>query len=157
MPAGGFEDTDPQALEVFIELHRKMTPGQRAAQIFELAAFMEGLQRSSVMSMYPHGDEREVFLRVAARRLDRDTMIRATGGIRTFISDITLSGISRNPWRSGSNEDSIRRGGVCCQRHEWNPANDQGYRHCHRSAVGTGSRVLRAVRRGVVRRPADGR
>lgn len=29
--------------------------------------------------MYPEADEREVFLRVAARRLDRESMIKAYG------------------------------------------------------------------------------
>ena len=79
MPARWYEDTTPKALEVFIELHRRMTPGQRVAQVFEMAGFMEGLQRSSVRSMYPGADEREVFLRVAARRLDRETMIKVYG------------------------------------------------------------------------------
>jgi hypothetical protein len=79
MPVGFFEDTDPQALEVFIDVHRKMTPGERAAQIFELVAFMDGLQRSSVKSMYPNADEQEIFLRVVARRLDRNDMIRVYG------------------------------------------------------------------------------
>jgi len=80
MPAGWYEDTDPEALKVFIQLHRQMTPGQRVARIFELTAFQESLQRASVRSMYPHAGEREVFLRVAARRLDRDTMLRVYGG-----------------------------------------------------------------------------
>lgn len=80
MPARWYEDTSPEALEVFIELHRKMTPGQRVSHVFEMAEFMEGLQRSSVRSMYPEADEREVFLRVAARRLDRETMIKVYGG-----------------------------------------------------------------------------
>jgi len=53
-----------------------MTPGERAARIFEMAGFQEGLQRSSVRSMYPEATEREIFLRVAARRLDRATMIQ---------------------------------------------------------------------------------
>jgi len=79
MPAGWYEDTDPEALEVFLQLHRQMTPGQRVARVFELTAFQEGLQRASVRAMYPQADEREVFLRVAARRLDRETMIRAYG------------------------------------------------------------------------------
>ena len=79
MPAGWYEDTDPQALEVFLQLHRKMTPGQRVARVFELTAFQESLQRVSVRAMYPQADEREVFLRVAARRLDRDSMIQAYG------------------------------------------------------------------------------
>ena len=79
MPGRWYEDTTPQALEVFIELHRKMTPGERTARIFEMAEFQEGLQRWSVRSMYPEADEREVFLRVAARRLDRETMIKVYG------------------------------------------------------------------------------
>ena len=74
-----YGDTDPKALAVFIQLHRDMTPGERVAQVFELNAFQEGLQRASVRSMYPDADEREVFLRVAARRLDRETMIHVYG------------------------------------------------------------------------------
>ena len=79
MPARWYEDTTPEALEVFIELHRKMPPGEKVAQIFEMAEFSEGLQRWSVRSMYPDADEREVFLRVAARRLDREIMIKVYG------------------------------------------------------------------------------
>lgn len=79
MPAEWYEDTDPKALEVFLELYRRMTPGERVARIFEMVEFQEGLQRSSVRSMYPAADEREIFLRLAARRLDRDTMIRVYG------------------------------------------------------------------------------
>ena len=79
MPADWYEDTDPEALRVFIELHRRMTPGERVARVFELSALQESLQQASVRSMYPEADEREVFLRVAARRLDRETMIAAYG------------------------------------------------------------------------------
>jgi hypothetical protein len=79
MPGVWYEDTDPKALALFIDLHRKMTPGERVARVFEMAAFQEGLQRSSVRSMYPDAGEREVFLRVAARRLDRETMLRVYG------------------------------------------------------------------------------
>jgi hypothetical protein len=79
MPGVWYADTDPKALALFIELHRKMTPGERVAPVFEMAAFQEGLQRSSVRSMYPDAGEREVFLRVAARRLDRETILRVYG------------------------------------------------------------------------------
>jgi len=79
MPAGWYDDTDPEALEVFLELHRRMTTAERVARVFELTAFQESLQQASVRRMYPDADEREVFLRVAARRLDRETMIRVYG------------------------------------------------------------------------------
>jgi hypothetical protein len=73
------EDTSTGALEVYLQLHRNMTQGQRIARIFELCDFQAALQQSSVRAMYPDADEREVFLRVAARRLDRETMIKAYG------------------------------------------------------------------------------
>jgi hypothetical protein len=79
MPAQWHEETDPKALEAFIELHRRMTPGERVARIFEIVAFHEALQESSVSSIYPDADEREIFLRVAAKRLDRETMIKVYG------------------------------------------------------------------------------
>jgi hypothetical protein len=79
VPARWYEDTSPEALAVFIELHRKMTPGERVAHIFELTEFQDGLQQASVRSMYPDAGEHEVFLRVAARRLDRETMIKVYG------------------------------------------------------------------------------
>jgi hypothetical protein len=79
MPEGWYDDTDPESLEVFIQLHRELTPSQRLTRVFELNEFHEGLQRASVKAMYPEADEREVFLRVAARRLDREIMIKAYG------------------------------------------------------------------------------
>ena len=79
MPGGWYDDTDPNALEAFVQLYRDMTPGQRVARVFEMAGFQENLQRASVRSLYPGASEREVFLRVAARRLNRETMIQAYG------------------------------------------------------------------------------
>lgn len=76
MPAGWYEDTNPAALQVFLQLHRNLSPGERMARIFEMTSFQESLQQASVRKMYPNAGEREVFLRVAARRLDREIMIR---------------------------------------------------------------------------------
>jgi hypothetical protein len=73
------EDTDSKALEVYIRLHREVEPGERLARVFELCELQESLQTANVRSMWPDADEREVFLRVAARRLGRDLMIRAYG------------------------------------------------------------------------------
>ncbi len=38
--------------------------------------FLFGLVQANVRQTYPRADDREVFLRVAARHLDRDTMVR---------------------------------------------------------------------------------
>lgn len=77
MPAAWLSDTDPRALEVYLRLHREMTPGERLARVFELCEFQDSLQIANVQSMYPQANEREVFLRVAARRLGRELMIAA--------------------------------------------------------------------------------
>lgn len=74
-----FADTDPKALEVYLELHRNMTQGDRLRRVFELSALQCALQEANVRAMYPEADDREVFLRVAARRLNREDMIRAYG------------------------------------------------------------------------------
>ena len=77
MPARWFEDTDPKVLAVYLQLHREMTPGQRLARVFELCDFQQSLQIADVRRMYPDANEREIFLRVAARRLGRELMIKA--------------------------------------------------------------------------------
>jgi hypothetical protein len=74
-----YEDTSPEALEHFLELHRQMTPSQRGTRVFELNEMHEGIQRAGVRAMYPTASEEEVFLRVAARKLDRETMIKVYG------------------------------------------------------------------------------
>ena len=46
-----------------------MTEAERLARMFEMCEFQEALQTASVRTMYPEADDREVFLRVAERRL----------------------------------------------------------------------------------------
>ena len=77
MPSEWFADTTPEALSVYIELHRAMSQSERLARVFELGQFQHSLQVADVKLNYPDADEEEVFLRVAARRLGRDLMIQA--------------------------------------------------------------------------------
>jgi hypothetical protein len=72
-------DTDSKAFEVLIELQRKMSPGEKLACALKASAMLMALSEENVRKLYPHASEREVFLRSAARRLDRETMIRAYG------------------------------------------------------------------------------
>ena len=70
-------DTDSKAFEVLIELQRKMSPGDKLACVLKSSAMLMALTEANVRRLYPQASEREVFLRAAARHLDRDTMIRA--------------------------------------------------------------------------------
>ena len=72
-----FTDTDPRAMEVWLNLLRQMTPGERIAATFDLTSFALQMSAAGVRSVFPKADEREVLLRVAARHLPRDLMIRA--------------------------------------------------------------------------------
>ena len=74
-----YSDTDPRVMEVWLSLLRKMPPEKKMAAVFEMNDMLMGLVKGEVRRLYPQADEREVFLRMAARRLDRETMIRVYG------------------------------------------------------------------------------
>jgi hypothetical protein len=79
MARGWYQDTDPKALEVFFRLQREMTPSQKINLVFELNETLMGSQMAEIRARHPEASGREVFLRMAARRLDRETMIRVYG------------------------------------------------------------------------------
>jgi hypothetical protein len=72
-------DTDEKAFEALIEIQRRIPPGDKLAYALRHSGMLMNLARQGVRRMYPDASEREVFLREAARRLDRETMIRAYG------------------------------------------------------------------------------
>ncbi len=74
-----YSDTDPRALEVFLELQRKMPADEKLALDFGSIRFLTGLAEAAIRRDHPDASEREIFLRAASRHLDRETMIRAYG------------------------------------------------------------------------------
>jgi hypothetical protein len=74
-----FADTDPRALEVWLDLIRGKTPGERIEMAFRLTDLALRMAEAGVRARYPEASEREVFLRSAALRIPRDLMIRAYG------------------------------------------------------------------------------
>jgi len=74
-----FTDTDPRAMEVWIDLLRQKAPGERLATTLALADLALKMAETGVRASHPHAPEREVFLRIAARHLPRELMIRAYG------------------------------------------------------------------------------
>jgi hypothetical protein len=71
-----YSDTDPAALEVFLDLQRRMPPEKKLAMVFSSIRLLSGLGEAAIRRDYPTASDREIFLRQAARRLDRETMIR---------------------------------------------------------------------------------
>jgi len=78
-PSDSYSDTDPRAMEVWLDILRRKTPGERMAMALEMSEFAARLSESGVRARYPNASEREIFLRSAALRLPRDLMIRAYG------------------------------------------------------------------------------
>ena len=74
-----FTDTDPRAMEVWLELMRRMRAGEKVAVALNGAQFVLQLYEMGVRRMHPEADDHEVLLRVAARHLPRELMIRAYG------------------------------------------------------------------------------
>jgi hypothetical protein len=74
-----YSDTDPRAMEVWLDLLRRMPPGKKIESVFALSRMAIQFSEAGVRMDYPEADEREVFFRTAARRLSPDLMIRAYG------------------------------------------------------------------------------
>jgi hypothetical protein len=79
VPPDWFSDTDPKALEVFLDLQRKMSPSEKLEQVFQANAMMRALAEADVRRLYPDAGDREVFLRAAARRLGPELMKKVYG------------------------------------------------------------------------------
>jgi hypothetical protein len=74
-----YSDTDPKALEVFLAQQRRMSVSDKIAAVFQLNELLCRMAESNERKLHPEADEREIFLRVTAHHLDRDTMIRVYG------------------------------------------------------------------------------
>ena len=74
-----FTDTDPRAMEVWLELLRQKAPGERLSTTLGLSDLALKMAEAGVRKMYPQAPDREVFLRAASRHLPREMMIRAYG------------------------------------------------------------------------------
>lgn len=72
-----YSDTDPRALEVFIECQRRMSPSEKINAMLDLSQMALDTAKAEIRRQYPDATDREVFLRAAARHLDRETMLRA--------------------------------------------------------------------------------
>lgn len=66
-------------MEVWLDLLRRMTPGDKIAAVFSLNQLVLHVAESGERLAHPEASDREIFLRAASRHLSRDLMIRAYG------------------------------------------------------------------------------
>ena len=75
--AKGALDTPPEVDALMFELWRRATPSQKLRKVFSIGKMVNDLVRGELRRKYPDATPREIELRLAARNLDRETMIRA--------------------------------------------------------------------------------
>ena len=74
------KDTSPAAERVLIEGYRRMDPRQKLERVVALNRALEQLARARLRTQYgEQTPEREMRLRLASLRLDRETMIKGFG------------------------------------------------------------------------------
>ena len=76
---GWMEDTHPEALRIFLELNHRLPAQQKFDRINGMYESPIGTWAAQERKLHPEASEREVFLRVAARRLGSDLVRRAYG------------------------------------------------------------------------------
>jgi hypothetical protein len=73
----GPQDTSPEAERVLIRGYRRMSPLRKLERVAAMNRALDRLAEARIRATYgPDLTEREVRLRLAALRLDRETMIR---------------------------------------------------------------------------------
>ncbi len=78
-PQPELSDTDPRAMEVWLAVQRRMSPGDKLAAVLNGAQLVLQMYEMGVRRLHPEASDHEVLLRVAARHLSRELMIRAYG------------------------------------------------------------------------------
>jgi len=76
---GWMSDTHPDALRVLLDIQRRIPPEEKLQRVAEMYDAMIAMQTAEVRKLYPQADEREVFLRVTARRLGPELMMKVYG------------------------------------------------------------------------------
>ena len=72
-------DTGPRAMVVCLELQRSMPAGDKLAAVLSSAQFVLQMYEMGVRKLFPEASDAEVRVRVAARHLPRDLVVRAYG------------------------------------------------------------------------------
>jgi hypothetical protein len=74
-------DTSPEAWQVYLDIQRRMSPGEKLARVFELTEMVRDSARQALRRRFPQADDREIFLRYARTALGDDLFRRAYGDV----------------------------------------------------------------------------
>jgi hypothetical protein len=74
-------DTTPEAWKVFLDIQRRMTPGEKIRRVFDRSRMMRRLSEADLRRKHPQADDREILLRRVRRELGADLFRRVYGDI----------------------------------------------------------------------------
>ncbi len=74
-------DTSPEAWEIYLDIQRRMTPGEKISQVLQLSELLRQLGEAEIRRRYPAAEDCEVFLRWARMKLGPDLFSRAYGDV----------------------------------------------------------------------------
>ena len=72
-------DTSPEAMEVLIDLYRRMTPAEKLQRVRDLTLAANQLALVGLRARHPGESEQELLLRLARIRLGDDLVAKAYG------------------------------------------------------------------------------
>jgi len=72
-------DTSPEAWAVFLDIQRRMTPGEKIARVFELSALVKAMAVAGLRQRYPEASEEEIRMRAIRQRLGNELFEKVYG------------------------------------------------------------------------------
>jgi hypothetical protein len=72
-------DTSPEAWKIQMDLIRGMSPEERLERCFALSNTVEGFAKAGLRQRYPEASDREIFLRLARRKLGAELYSKVYG------------------------------------------------------------------------------
>jgi hypothetical protein len=69
-------DTTPEAWKVFLEIQRRITPGEKIRRVFERSRMIRRVSEADLRRKHPQADDREIFLRRVRLELGADLFRR---------------------------------------------------------------------------------
>jgi hypothetical protein len=76
---GWMADTGPKALRTYLDINHRMPAQQKFQIVVEMYETTMATYAAQERKLHPEADDREIFLRVAARRLGSDVVRRVYG------------------------------------------------------------------------------
>lgn len=74
-------DTSPEAWKVYLDVLRRMSPGEKLQHALELSSFVRAFAEAGMRQRHPHSDERELFLRMARQNLGAELFRKVYGEV----------------------------------------------------------------------------